>query len=127
MTEPGRSSNEVEARLSGIAQRILGARATDDPEPPVERRNIVDATAALAAIDLATMSVDGVYNRAIPANAESWSHILACLMVAREYIEPLPGGLREDGTNGLADDLEEMVRRFRATGMMDWSLRGPGD
>lgn len=117
-----RSTNQVEARLTGLAQRIFEARATDDPEPPGVAREVVDKAAALGALDIAPMGVHRVYDGA-PMDVELVSHISALLMVTREYIEPLPGGTRQDGTDGLTPDLVEMKERLRDTGALDWTIR----
>ena len=47
---------------------------------------------------------------------------MALLMVAREHIEPLPGGINEDGTDGLSSDLATMVGRLGQVGLLDWSM-----
>lgn len=117
-----RSSNLVEARLTGIAQRIMEARATNDPEEPGPERNIVDTAAALGAIDVAVMGVGRIFESRMPIDVELASHLMALLMVAREYIEPLPGGINSDGTDGLSADLATMVSRLGQTGLLDWSI-----
>lgn len=117
-----RSPNLVEARLTGIAQRIMEARATNDPEEPGPQRNIVDTAAALAAIDVAAMGVGRAFESGMPLDVELASHLMALLMMAREYIEPLPGGINADGTEGLSADLTTMVARLGQVGLLDWSM-----
>jgi hypothetical protein len=117
-----RSPNLVEARLTGVAQSIMAARAKNDPEEPGEQRDIIDAPAALAAIDLAAMNVGRVFESGMPMDVELASHLMALLMIAREYIEPLPGGINADGTEGLSSDLTTMVGRLGQVGLLDWSM-----
>lgn len=104
----------TEGRLYGMMQFLL-MEFVRGVEPMgaavrgvVEEQDAVDAVAALA------MTLDEqVQTGRIDSNAGA--HMGALLMTIRDYVRPLPVGVNADGSDGVPDDLREMVDALRTT------------
>lgn len=100
-------------RLYGMMQYLMAAYAQQvSPEVPAPRKVVqlqdtLDAVLQLAAvIDEAT--------QAGRIDAERGKHAATMLMLIRDFIQPLPRGLADDGeTDNLTPDLEEVVAALR--------------
>lgn len=109
----GTPTADIGQRLYGMMQYLMAAYAQQVPPevPPsrevVQRQDALDAVLQLAAvIDEATQA------GRIPV--ERGKHAASMLMIIRDFIQPLPRGLAEDGvTDNLTPDLQEIVTALR--------------
>jgi len=104
---------DLETRLYGMMQHLLAAFANGvEPETPAERQ-VVDQRDALDAVIQLSAAIDQLTQQGpLPVQRGKW--IASLLMVLREYVQPLPPGLSEDGMQDLlTPDLQEMVAALR--------------
>jgi hypothetical protein len=101
------------SRLYGMAQHLMVARAHDQPPATTAPRNVVEKQDAVDAVLHLVAALDGqVQNGAVPVDRGTW--MMSLLMVIRDYIEPLPPGIANDGvTDRATADLTEMVSAIR--------------
>jgi hypothetical protein len=114
---------ELGLRLYGMMQHLLIAFANEQrPEVPEERGTVQLQDALDAVVQLAAAVDELAQNSVIPAERAKW--IASLLMVVREYIQPLPRGLAQEGEEDLVTpDLQEMVDAIRE-GRRKTGLRG---
>jgi hypothetical protein len=103
------------SRLYGMAQHLLIAQVHDQPLATAAPRGVVEKQDAVDAVfQLAAALDELVQGGAPPVERGMW--MMSLLMVIRDYIEPLPPGLDNDGVTDLVTpDLAEMVSAIRAT------------
>ena len=104
---------DIGLRLYGEMQSLLVSFATGaQPQVPPERQVVEQKDALDAVIHVAAALDELTQMGSIPTERGKW--IVSLLMVLREYVEPLPPGLSEDGsTDLLTADLQEMVNVLR--------------
>ena len=104
---------DIGLRLYGEMQSLLVSFATGaTPQVPPERQVVEQKDALNAVIHVAAAIDELTQMGSIPTERGKW--IVSLLMVLREYVEPLPPGLSEDGsTDLLTADLQEMVNVLR--------------
>ena len=91
---------------------LAAAGKIPDPAPP---RNVVTIEDALdAVLQLAAVIDSATQAGLIPV--EQGVHAAAMLMIIRDYLRPLPAGIRADGRDGVDSDLDELVRELRRGG-----------
>lgn len=101
------------SRLYGMAQHLIFAQVQGQELGTVEPRGVVEKQDASDAVLYLAVALDElVQNGVLPVERGSW--IMSLAMVARDYIEPLPLGMSEDGLIDEVDaDLAEMVDAIR--------------
>jgi len=102
-----------ERRLFGLMQALLAARVGRDVDweakPPRGVVTEVDATEALLQVAMVIDEALGEQR----LDAQRLVHAAACLMVARDYIRPLPEAPSARTAEPVSDDLREMVAALR--------------
>jgi hypothetical protein len=100
-------------RLYGMMQYLMAAYAQQvSPEVPAAR-NVVQLQDALDAV-LQLAAVIDEATQAGHIELVRGKYAATMLMVLRDYIQPLPRGLADDGvTDNLTPDLEEIVAALR--------------
>ena len=103
----------AEMRLYGMMQHPMTRLAQGRPPEQSAPRGIVVLQDALDAILQVAVFIDwAVQTERVPADRAV--HTAAMLMVARDYIQPLPPGLADDGKTDMATaDLEELTVALR--------------
>ena len=103
------------SRLYGMAQHLMIAQVHDQPLATTAPRGVVEKQDAVDAVFHLVAALDElVQGGAPPVERGMW--MMSLLMVIRDYIEPLPSGLDNDGVTDLVTpDLAEMVSAIRAT------------
>ena len=96
-----------------MMQHLMRCYANRQPPEVPAARDVVNVQDALDSV----LQVAAVIDEATQAGripAERGVHASAMLMVAREYIQPLPRGLADDGlTDHATADLAELVAALR--------------
>jgi hypothetical protein len=103
------------SRLYGMAQHLMVAQANDQPPETAAPRNVVEKQDAVDAVLQLVAGLDEQVQdrRVTPTERGAW--MMSLLMVIRDYIEPLPPGIANDGvTDRVTSDLAEMVSAIRA-------------
>lgn len=108
-------------RLLGMMQHLMGCYANKQRPESAAPRGVVELQDALDAV----LQVAAVIDEATQAGripAERGVHAASMLMIVRDYIQPLPPGIANDGvTDRATADLAELVGYLRqardATGM----------
>jgi hypothetical protein len=103
----------AEQRLFGMMQHLMRCYATRQPPEVPPARDVVTLQDALDSV----LQVAAVIDEATQAGqipAHRGVHASAMLMIARDYIQPLPRGLADDGvTDHATADLAELVALLR--------------
>ncbi|MFJ9131261.1 hypothetical protein ACIRJS_44995 [Streptomyces sp. NPDC102340] len=105
MSEP---NADLGMRLYGMMQFLLTEFATQEETQAAAPRNVVAKEDALDAVALLAAAIDEPAQKGVIPR-EHAKHMASLLMVIRDYIQPLPPGLAEDGTDLTTADLAEMV------------------
>jgi hypothetical protein len=110
MTTP---SADLGQRLYGMMQYLMAAYAHQvSPEVPAPRDVVQLQDSLDAVLQLAAVIDEATQAGRIPL--DRGKHAATMLMVIRDYIQPLPRGLADDGvTDNLTPDLEEIVAALR--------------
>jgi hypothetical protein len=107
------SEAPLEQRVYGIMQFLLAHYANRrTPESPAPRGIVAEQDALDAVLQVAAVIDEYTQSGAIPV--QRGVHAGAMLMVACDYIRPLPPGISRDGTDRLTADLQELVNALRA-------------
>jgi len=102
----------VDQRLYGAAQQLILAHLAGTEPLPGDPRGVVLEQDAVDALLLSLVAIqDQVQSGGLPPSAAF--RIAALLMVVRDYIRPLPGGITEDGTDLLTADIGQLVEVVR--------------
>jgi hypothetical protein len=104
----------LDQRLYGAAQQLILAHLSGTETERPESRNLVQGQDAADALLLALIAIQEQVQTA-QMRREAAFRMVALLMVVREYIQPIPGGIAEDGTDLLAADLAQLVEVVRLT------------
>lgn len=104
------------ARMWESLARWFGQR--QNPPAPAPR-NVVTEEDACHALLQAAMAVEAVMNqRGGRLDGALAGHIMSMLMVARDYVRPLPGDPQPDGSDPVTADLQRLVDIMR-TALLD--------
>jgi hypothetical protein len=104
-----------ERRLYGMMQHLMTVAAHGEvPEAGPNRFIVTGDDAVDAVLMLAAVIDEATQSGRIPV--ERGLHAAAMLMLIRDYVRPLPAGIVESGTDGVAPDLAELVRNLRQMG-----------
>jgi hypothetical protein len=115
MTQPVTGCLGPERRLHGMMQFLMTQAATGNIPEPAPSRDVVTLDAALDAVLQLSAVIDlAMQEGRLPR--PTGEHAAGMLMLLRDYIKPLPVGPIDDGRDGVADDLAELVKALRETG-----------
>ena len=99
------------------------ASRQDPPAPPP--RGVVSEEDACHALLQAAMAVDATLTqRGGQLDGALAGHIMAMLMVARDYVRPLPADEQPDGTDAVTGDIQRLVDIMR-TALLEADEFGP--
>lgn len=103
----------VSMRLYGSMQHLLAAKAQGVEVAKPQPRNVVQREDAVNAISSLAAAIDELaQTKRIAPNVAA--HMASMLMVARDYIQPLPPAFGDDGATDLVTpDLREIVDSLR--------------
>jgi len=102
----------VDQRLYGAAQQLILAHLAGTEPQQGNPRDIVQEQDAVDALLLSLVAIqEQVQAGGLPPDIAF--RMVALLMVVRDYLRPIPGGITEDGTDLLTADIAQLVEVVR--------------